>query len=396
MSLSESIKAEAYRLGFQLVGITTPDPPAHLPVFEEWLARGRHGEMGYLATERARTRRSDPREILPECRSILVLGMRYPKPGSPSTHMEETGSRVGARVYGRTASYAWGDDYHEVLAERLRSLVGFIENLNGGPVPNRWYTDTGPILERELAQRAGLGWIGKNTCLIHPELGSYFLLAEILLGIELERDQPVITDHCGSCTRCLEACPTACILPDRTIDATRCISYLTIELKGSIPLELRSQMGKWVFGCDVCQEVCPWNIRFAKDGGDALSPRPAIPEPDLFEEISLSREEFNRKFKGSPIQRAKRRGYLRNVAVAIGNQAPGTPFSQAAVDVLQETLMNEPEALVRGHAAWALGRIGGRAACRVLEHALTLEKEAQVLDEIREALEAVQEEARCR
>jgi epoxyqueuosine reductase len=396
MTFTESIKAEAFRLGFQLVGVTTPGPPAHLPVFEEWLSLGRHGEMGYLATERSRTRRSDPREILPECRSILVLGMRYPKPGRPSPPIEETGSRVGARAYGRTASYAWGDDYHEVLPERLRSLVGFIENLVGGPVPNRWYTDTGPILERELAQRAGLGWIGKNTCLIHPELGSYFLLAEILLGIELESDQPVVTDHCGSCTRCLEACPTACILPDRTIDATRCISYLTIELKGSIPFELRPQMGEWVFGCDVCQEVCPWNIRFAKDGGYALSPRPSIPEPDLFEEISLSREEFNRKFKGSPIKRAKRRGYLRNVAVAIGNQASGAPFSQTAIDVLREALLSEPEGLVRGHVAWALGQIGGRAARRVLEHALTHEEDAQVLAEIREALEVVQEEASYR
>jgi epoxyqueuosine reductase len=186
-------------------------------------------------------------------------------------------------------------------------------------VPNRYYTDTGPLLERDLAQRAGLGWIGKNTCLINPKQGSYFLLAEILLGLELEPDPPFTTDHCGTCTRCIEACPTECILPDRTIDARRCISYLTIELKDDIPEELRPLLGEWVFGCDVCQMVCPWN-RFASPEGDAaFSPRPgrANPEPDP--RAGADPEAFNRKFKNSPVKRAKRRGYLRNVAVATGN-----------------------------------------------------------------------------
>jgi epoxyqueuosine reductase len=285
------------------------------------------------------------------------------------------------------AAYAWGGDYHEVLPERLQALVAFIETQVGGPVPNRRYTDTGPILERDLAQRAGLGWIGKNTCLINPQQGSYFLLAEILLGLDLEPDPPMEADHCGTCTHCLEACPTACILPDRTIDARRCISYLTIELKSAIPLELRPAVGDWVFGCDVCQQVCPWNIRFAVPEGDpALAPRPDIPQPDLIRELSLSQEDFSRKFgkqsgAASPHKRAKRRGYLRNVAVALGNAK-----DQRAVPALAQALLDEPEPLVRRHAAWALGQIGGEAARRALTAAAGQETEPEVLSEIRSAM----------
>ncbi|MEW6240290.1 MAG: tRNA epoxyqueuosine(34) reductase QueG, partial [Chloroflexota bacterium] len=230
-SLTRRIKDKAHRLGFTLAGVTTPDPPPHFPTFERWLSEGRHGSMNWLAAERSRQRRADPRLILPECKSILVLAVSYnaPFPMGEGKGVRERGN------HGRIASYAWGGDYHLVLPHRLKALVAFIEEQAGGPVPNRWYTDTGPILERDLAQRAGLGWIGKNTCLIHPRAGSYFLLAEILLGLELEPDPPFETDHCGTCTRCLDACPTQCILPDRTLDARRCISYLTIELKDDIP-----------------------------------------------------------------------------------------------------------------------------------------------------------------
>jgi epoxyqueuosine reductase len=234
----------------------------------------------------------------------------------------------------------------------MQELIDFIEGQVGGPVKNRWYTDTGPLLERDLAQRGGIGWIGKNTCLIHPQHGSYFLLSEILLDLELEPDPPFVSDHCGTCRRCIEACPTDCILPDRTLDATRCISYLTIELKDDIPLELRDKMGSWVFGCDICQRVCPWN-RFAVEGDPAFeTERPA---PPLTGELALTPEEFNQRFKGSPVKRAKRRGYLRNVAVALGNTG-----SKVHLPVLQNAL-DDPEPMVREHVRWALERIRQRA-----------------------------------
>ncbi len=233
----------------------------------------------------------------------------------------------------------------------MKELVQFIEEQVGGPVKNRWYTDTGPILERDLAQRAGIGWIGKNTCLIHPRHGSYFLLSEILLDLPLEPDPPLTTDHCGTCTRCIDACPTDCILPDRTLDARRCISYLTIELKDDIPEELRGKIGNWVFGCDVCQQVCPWN-RFAEEGiqpsGKKTRFRP------LTDELLISKQEFNQRFKRSPVKRAKRRGYLRNVAVALGNTG-----DMHALPVLQNAL-NDEEPMVRKHAQWAIEEINIR------------------------------------
>jgi len=382
MSLSDRVKAQALRLGFELVGITSATPPPHYELYEAWLGSGRHGEMGYLASERARRRRADPRRILPECQSILVLGMRYPAP-------ELIAAPTRAGIHGRVSSYAWGDDYHEVVVQRLKALVAFIEGEIGSTFENRWYTDTGPVLERDLAQRAGLGWIGKNTCLINPQKGSYFFLAEILLGVELTVDAPFEVDRCGSCTLCIEACPTKCILADRTMDASRCISYLTIELKGVIPPDLRPQMGDWVFGCDVCQQVCPWNQRFgAAEGDPAFSPRSEIPYPNLVEEMKLTPAAFNHKFKASPVKRAKRRGYLRNAAVALGNLAAvyDREAAEMAVEALSDALAEEPEPLVRAHAAWALGQIGGWESRSALNLAFKAEREEQVHSEIGAAL----------
>ncbi len=370
--LTRAIKEEAHRLGFHLVGITTPDPPSHLDTYERWLDADNHGDMAWMASERARQRRADPRLILPECRSILVLGIRH------SSSLPQNSGGDGRA--GRIASYAWGDDYHNVLPDRLRALVSFIEEKVGEAIPNRWYTDTGPILERELAQRAGLGWIGKNTNLINPKIGSYFLLAEVFLGIELLPDNPFIPDHCGSCTRCIDACPTECILPNRTIDANRCISYLTIEQKGFIPGELRSKMGDWIFGCDICQQVCPWNLRFSHTKGDAaFNPRSGLVQSILKDELSLSPEAFNRKFKGNPIKRTKRRGYLRNIAIALGNLK-----NPDAVPALADAL-KDFEPLIRGHAAWALGQIGGKEAIDALQSA-EVEENHSVINEILNAL----------
>lgn len=355
--LAQAIKAEARRLGFNLVGITSPEPPNHYATFESWLAAGRQGEMAYLATDHSRQRRADPRRILPGCQSILVLGIRYPAPPASNdlAGLDPSGA-ADHWIPGRIAAYAWSADYHLILPVRLQALVAFVEAQVGHAIANRWYTDTGPLLERDLAQRAGLGWIGKNTNLIHPEVGSYFLLAEILSELALPPDPPFAADRCGTCTRCIQACPTHCILPDRTLDARRCIAYLTIEHKAEIPLALREQIGNWIFGCDLCQQVCPWNRQAVSASLDrAFTAFPGVPHPNLLDEIGLSSQEFNRKFKGSPLQRAKRRGYLRNVAVALGNSG-----DRRAIPVLLQASQDDPEPLVREHAAWALARLEQR------------------------------------
>lgn len=340
MSLTKKIKDEASRLGFSQVGITTPEPPPHWIAYEHWLSMGRHGSMNYLKDHR----RSDPKLVLPGCRSILVLAINYPNPDSVSPV-------VGSHPTGRIAAYAWGHDYHLVLPERLKMLVTFIQTQVGYPVEHRWYTDTGPLLERDFAQRAGLGWIGKNTCLIHPKIGSYFFLSEILLGIELDPDKPFVADQCGTCTRCITACPTGCILPDRTIDARRCISFLTIENKNEIPSDLRKLMGNRVFGCDICQQVCPWNRSITQGNDSTFDAHPGFPNPDLISELSLKPQDFNGKFKENPVLRSKRRGYLRNVAIALGNS--GDP---EAISSLERAVQDE-DLLVREHAAWALEQI---------------------------------------
>jgi epoxyqueuosine reductase len=340
MALTRAVKDEARRLGFILAGVTTPDTPPHWSVFQNWLAMGRHASMNYLTD----LRRADPRLVLPECKSILVLAIPYPDPRSAPCSEQPS-------LRGRIASYAWGHDYHLILPEKLEALASFIEQQAGTSIRHRCYTDTGPLLERDLAQRAGLGWIGKNTCLIHPQLGSYFFLAEILLAIELEPDQPFTADRCGTCRRCVEACPTGCILSDRTLDTRRCISYLTIENKCNIPPDLRPLVGDRVFGCDVCQVVCPWNRRILPAPHPAFLPQAGIPAPDLVAELALTPQEFNRKFKGSPVQRARHRGYLRNVAVALGNSR-----AESAIPALERAAENE-DPIIREHAEWALEQI---------------------------------------
>jgi epoxyqueuosine reductase len=375
MSLKAILQAETERLGFTLFGVTAPIRPPHVNTYERWLQDGLHADMAYLSAERARERRANPQLILPEALSLLTVAMRY---FSPYTIPEgPTGEPSG-----RVAAYAWGDDYHNVIPPRLEELIRLLEKHLGRSVRSREYTDTGPILERDFAQTAGLGWIGKNTCLISPRHGSYFLLGETFVDVEIEPDQPITTDHCGTCRRCIVECPTEAIRPDRTIDSRRCISYLTIENKGVIAEEFRSKMADWVFGCDICQNVCPWNQRFSvPEGHAALTPRPGISRPVLREELRLTPQAFNLKFRGSPIQRAKRRGYLRNVAVALGNQQ-----DTAAVPDLIQTLENEPESLVRVHTAWALGQLRTALARHALEKALKQDPDTAVQDEIRSVL----------
>jgi epoxyqueuosine reductase len=333
--LKKAIKEKARQLGFTLAGVTSSEGPAAMHIYEQWLAQNRHGSMAYLAEERNRIRRADPKQILPQCKSILVLAIPY-APLKPDEH------------HLQIASYALGEDYHDVLPQKLQAIVSFIEEQLGHPIPNRYYTDTGPLLERELAQRAGLGWIGKNSMLINPHSGSTFFLAEILLGVELEPDEPFATDHCGTCTRCITACPTQCILPDRTLDARRCISYLTIENKEDIPLELRPHMQNWVFGCDICQQVCPWN-RFSGEADPAFETK--IPLPVLTSDLLLTPVEFNQRFKRSPVKRAKRRGYLRNLSVALGNRADKKDLS------ILKQISEKEESLVNEHVQWAITKI---------------------------------------
>lgn len=339
-TLTQKIKERAQELGFPLAGVTTPDPPAHLEFFHDWLQSGYQAGMDWIGSGRSLERRADPRAILPACRSILVLGSPYPAP---------RGNLGGGNI----ASYALNKDYHDVLGNRLQALVEAIENWVGGAVPNRWYTDTGPLLEKELAMRAGLGWIGKNTVLINQEYGSYFFLSEILLGIDLTADEPITEDHCGSCARCLITCPTRALREPYTLDARRCISYQTIENREEIPEDLRPSMGDWIFGCDICQIICPWN-KPGKEAPDILEdfqPREELLAVDPVQELGLTQAEFSARFQGSPIKRAKRRGYLRNVAIALGNRGEedALPALEAAAD--------DPQPLIRSHAAWAIQQI---------------------------------------
>jgi epoxyqueuosine reductase len=357
--LSERIRERARSLGFDLVGFAPALPPEHGYALEEWLAAGMAGEMAYL--ERNADKRLDPQRVLPGAKSIVSVAMNYWL-GSPA--QEE----AGGLPHGRVARYAWGDDYHDVLLERLKRLQGEIEELSGG----RAYVDTGPILEREAAANAGVGWVGKHTNLIRHGKGSWLLLGEILTTAELEYDTPT-RNLCGSCTRCIDACPTDAIVEPYRVDSRKCISYLTIELKDSIPNEMRPQIGDWVFGCDICQEVCPWNRKIGAAPRDHFSARgEEVRHPDLVELVQMDDETFRERFRKSPIKRTKRRGLLRNAAVALGNSG-----DRRAVPALIRALQ-DLEPLVREHAAWALGRLGGEEAVIALKERQSIETEPPV------------------
>ncbi len=370
-TITLQIKAKARELGFDLVGITRAEPLLHAGRYRAWVGQGFAGEMGYMT--RDVEKRADPSRVLPEAQSIIVLGINYyTAPEVPKD----------SHTRGWISRYAWGEDYHRIVEEKLDALVAFMRRVVGPEIRARWYVDTGPILERELAWRAGLGWPGKNTNLINRHVGSWLFLSAILLDRVLAYDEPA-TAHCGTCTRCLVACPTGAFVAPGVLDARRCISYLTIELRGAIPRELRPLMGTHIFGCDICQAVCPWNRRAPVSSESAFQPRAGFAAPELIPLLSLSEEEFREQFRGSPIRRAKRRGFLRNVAVALGNlQDPRAipPLARALCD---------PEPLIRGHAAWALGHIGGLSARRYLHAALATECEAGVRQEILWALEEI-------
>jgi len=371
-SPTAAIKARARELGFELVGIAPAERPPHADFYLDWLERGYHGEMAYLAREDAVRRRLDPADALPGARQIIVVAMSYA--GGADGPTDDPRQPVIAR-------YARGLDYHAIFEEKLEQLAGALRQLAGDATRTRCYVDYGPVLERDHAQRAGIGWIGKNTCLIHPEFGSYLFLGTILTDAELQNDAPFLPDHCGTCDRCIWACPTGAIEESRALDARLCISYLTIELRGPIPIELRPAIGNRIFGCDVCQQVCPWNKKVRETKEPRFAPRAGPDVPELVELMRLSEEEFEARYADSPLARAKRRGLLRNVAVALGNWA-----DPVAIPALIDGL-NDDDPLVRGHAAWALGCIDRPEATKALEFRLQLEDDGWVRTEIGLALE---------
>jgi epoxyqueuosine reductase len=345
-----AVQQRARELGFDDCRVASAAPPATGSLFQHWLAQGRHGEMAYL--ERNAHKRIDPQKVLASARSIISLAVAYatdkPQTGIPHSEFPLPTSK------GFVARYARFADYHKVIGDKLQSLAAFVDELGGEGTRSLWYVDTGPLLERDLAQRSGLGFVGKHTNLISRRLGNWIFLSEILTTAALVPDEPE-KNRCGSCTRCLAACPTAAIIAPFQLDARRCISYLTIELKGSIPLELRAAIGNRIYGCDDCLAVCPWN-RFAQQGGMmAAHARPDLATPDLLELLALDEPAFKHRFHGTPILRTKRRGLLRNVCVALGNIADAS-----ALPALDRA-GNDPEPLIAEHARWATEQIIARA-----------------------------------
>jgi epoxyqueuosine reductase len=349
--VKELIQWRARELGFDDCRFATAEPPATAPNFERWLTEGRHGEMAYL--QRNAPKRVDPRRVLDGAKTIISLATAYNGDG-PQPDLSPAPSRT-PRFHGVVARYARFTDYHEVIGDKLKLLTRFVDETGGAGTRSLWYVDTGPLLERDLAQRAGVGFVGKHTNLISRRLGNWIFLSEILTTLELAPDSPE-KNRCGSCARCLAACPTAAITAPFELDARRCISYLTIELKGAIPVELRPAIGNRIYGCDDCLAVCPWN-RFAREGslmrGHA---RPDLAAPDLVEMLSLDDAGFKRRFAGTPMLRTKRRGLLRNVCVALGNT--GDVSALPALD----RASRDPEPLIAEHARWAVEQIEGRSA----------------------------------
>jgi epoxyqueuosine reductase len=336
--LEERIKAHARRLGFDLVGIAAAADADDFGRLVEWLDRDFAGEMAYMS--RHAEARRHPASILPEVRSVIMVGMNY-KP-APDDEQKDAAARV--------ARYAQGADYHDVLRGKLKQLLAWLRNENPG-CQGRAVVDTAPLLERDFARRAGLGWIGKNTMLLNTRLGSYFFLGALLVSLDLKADVPHASSHCGTCTACLEACPTGAFAGPFQLDARRCISYLTIELRGPVPEEHRPGVADWLFGCDICQEVCPWNSKAPASAEAALRPHPDLVNIDAAELLSLSDEAFRRRFRGTALTRAGRAGLLRNAAIVLGNR--GDP---AALPALRNALA-DPEQVVSEAAQWAIDQI---------------------------------------
>lgn len=351
--MKDAVRQRALELGFDDCRFTTAAPPDHAAQFQNWLHEKRHGEMGYL--ERNAHKRIDPQEVLPGAKSVIVLATSYeqPRPAPRDALNNDPGPETQNSRQGIVARYARFQDYHDILAGRLKQLTELLDRLGGESNRSLWYVDTGPLLERDLAQRAGLGFVGKHTNLISRSLGNWIFLSEIITTLEFDPDTSE-KNRCGTCTRCITACPTAAITAPFQLDARRCISYLTIELKGPIPIEFRTAIGNRIYGCDDCLAACPWN-KFAREGNLMKQhARPELQTPDLLELLSLDNAAFKIRFAGSPILRTKRKGLLRNVCVALGNVGDET-----ALPTLQKAA-EDPEPLIAEHARWAVDQIQAR------------------------------------
>ena len=344
MLTPKAIKRKAHELGFDLCGIAPAEPFPELAFLRDWLDRGYAGEMAYL--ERSAARRADVRAVVPGARSVIVTGTLYntDRPYSTEPHASDVAL---------IARYAWGDDYHDVLKGRLDALVTWMREVSAEPFDARAYVDTGPVQERVFAQYAGLGWIGKNTCLINNELGSWLFLSEIICTLALEPDAQGL-EQCGSCTRCLDACPTGALVESGVLDSNKCLSYLTIELRSGIPEEQRASLGAHVYGCDICQEVCPYNQAAPRSGDGAWQPRAALDLPRLVDLWRRPDSELRKAVKGSAMTRAKLTGLRRNLAVALGNT--GDAEAIAALAEESEDRPSADDEMVLEHIRWAVTR----------------------------------------
>lgn len=348
---TERIKARALEIGFDLVGISEARPTLEAAFYPEWIELGFAGNMSYLKGRRG-DMRSDPRSLLPSANSVISVGIVYNTQHPYSTDVDFNGQ-------GWVSRYAWGEDYHHVLKRRLQALVDILHK-DLGAFETKICVDTAPLLERAYAHRSGLGWIGHNTCLINQQLGSWLFLGEVLTSLSLECDNPAAF-RCGSCTRCIEACPTDALVPTGelegpayALDSNKCISYWSIELKGSLPESARAMMGEHLFGCDICQDVCPWNRRAAVTEADEFQPRNAL--PNLEEVASMTPEEFDRCFGDTPVERTRYRGFLRNVAVAMGNSG-----KEQFLELLYR-MTDSPDPVIVEHALWAIDTLKDKIA----------------------------------
>lgn len=364
IELTRAVKSDALAVGFDLVGIAPAVSPAGFPKFQEWLRAGFAGEMQYMPRREAAY--EHPRNVSQKVVSVIMLAINY--------RTEEPQS-IGANQ-GRVARYAWGTtDYHDLLREKLHLLSDRLHARSPG-CTTRGVVDTAPLLERDFARLAGLGWFGKNTMLINKRAGSWLLLAGLLTDVDLEPDAPHATSHCGTCTRCLDVCPTEAFVSPFVLDARRCISYLTIELKGAIPVDLRTGVGEWMFGCDLCQDVCPWNGKAPRSTCDRFQPLSDLNPVEPIRILRMDRDQFQQRFKGTPLERPGFDGIRRNAIVVLGNRG-----DENAIPALVEAL-GDPSPMIRGTAAWALGKFDQDSARQALQSALASERDEEVLKEI--------------